>query len=84
MSRRCAEHFSFTGWLTGAFDFYKLQTKLCAVIGEAAEKNCSESECLAQAHSGGRGLGSPPQKFWKFIIKTSCCTTPLPFYGPVE
>ena len=35
MSRRCAEHFLFTGWLTRAFDlfhFYKLTSRLMDLL----------------------------------------------------
>ena len=33
MSRRCAEHFLFTGWLTGAFD-YLCYGVFCKFLGD--------------------------------------------------
>ena len=39
MSRRCAEHFLFTGWLTGAFDILLREKK-------------SKSLCLQEEQKG--------------------------------
>jgi len=32
MNQRCAEHFLFTGWLTGAFDFFLCDQYQCFFI----------------------------------------------------